>query len=170
MDNNGADSIVVGGYTQSKSLVWTTPSDIVPGKLVSTTLNQPIGCYSSTSYLCNSLEIGNEEKGVAYIFKAEASPNDVNEYIIWRRFFENYNQVTALKLSRSDTNNDQTSWNSGSSTWDPAPTPTTIYSNFVAAFLRSKCTSEISHKLLILDYSNGEIKMVIPYLSKQEVF
>jgi hypothetical protein len=40
----------------------------------------------------------------------------------------------------------------------------------VAAFLRSKCTTDSSHKIVILDHSNGDLKAVIPYSSTQEVF
>jgi hypothetical protein len=110
IDNNGEDSIVVGGFTQSKSIVWADPSNIVPGKATPASMT-PSGCYSDTTYMCGASALSGDDTGTAYIFKAIASTAAVpitatDENISWKKFFENYNQVTAIKFSRSDTNND----------------------------------------------------------------
>jgi len=97
-------------------------------------------------------------------------PND-DENIVWRKFFEDYNSVTALKLARSDTfvTTDPV-WQVGGSCaglgvadcYDKVPEKVSIYRDYVAAFLQSRCTMVHPHKIILLAY-DGEIVFTAPY-------
>ena len=153
-------------------MVWSDPANnFDPPKPVPT--NVPTGCYKDSTYTCkDGTEITDDAlKGVAYIFKGTASAsNTADETIQWKRFFEHYNSVTALALSRSETNRVHPTWDTINLQWTSEPEPTTIYQDFVAGFLQSPCLADKPHKIVILDYQTGALMLVIPYESKQTVF
>ena len=146
----------------------------------------PTGCYTATNYSCGTTDnlrdpptgaAGTTTKGAAFIYKAgyQESAYNTAPRIHWQKFFENYQGVTAVALSRSERSLEgaygrENSWDAGSSQWVFDPQPTPIYTNFGAAFLHSRCLEERSHKIITFDYSTGDLLQSYPWLSRQEVY
>mmetsp|Transcript_14973 Transcript_14973/g.23172 ORF Transcript_14973/g.23172 Transcript_14973/m.23172 type:complete len:134 (+) Transcript_14973:365-766(+) len=119
------------------------------------------GCYSGEAYDCDGTPVTDDAlKGVAFIMRVSDTTTGLgdsgeDENIVWQKFFEAYNSVTALKLSRQETIPTAPTW-SGSA-WSHEPSPTSIYTNFVAAFLQSRCQTLRPQKIVIMDYSDGSV-------------